>query len=415
MRPWISFRMNDVHYANSPSGHSKFFYKAKRNGWMVGDYNHPRNWYGYALDYAVEEVREHFLGLIAEQTQNYDAFGIDLDFHRIIRCFKTLDESNCVYMTDFLRKVRAIADQAESKWGHPWRIMVRLTSRVDWAKLYGFDVRLLAKEGLVDAFIPSAYWSSTDSDIPISQWKEASGGLPVFWGIEVNTVNMHHFITGDTVAGYMLGADAAGADGMYQYNTFNAPWAWNLGTVEGAKANPTRRFVVTMNDIPVPLGYSELEPKYLPLPVAAGGKAEIGVNVGDVNTNEPLLVFVGVKSDGAETPDETKPGWNKIYRAGIMLCDLNDPTKILAKPDKPLISPEEWYEKNPEYRDNIIFPTGVIVEPDRSVKIYYGASDNCICVAESTIDELLDFCLNPEPYQHPITKKFDGMLKSKHA
>ena len=98
-----------------------------------------------------------------------------------------------------------------------------------------------------------------------------------------------------------------------------------------------------------------------------------------------------------------------------MLCDLNDPSQILARPDKPLISPEEWYEKDSTYRDNIVFPSGVITEPDGGVKIYYGASDNSVCLAESSIDELLAFCLNPEPYTHPNIRKFDCKLKSKPA
>lgn len=69
----------------------------------------------------------------------------------------------------------------------------------------------------------------------------------------------------------------------------------------------------------------------------------------------------------------------------------------------------------PEYRDNIVFPTGVIAEPDGGVKIYYGASDNCICLAESSIDELLDFCLNPRPYTHTAAPGFDRSVKSRHA
>ncbi len=37
MRPWLSFRMNDVHYANEPLMHREFFYTARDNGWMIGD------------------------------------------------------------------------------------------------------------------------------------------------------------------------------------------------------------------------------------------------------------------------------------------------------------------------------------------------------------------------------------------
>lgn len=151
--------------------------------------------------------------------------------------------------------------------------------------------------------------------------------------------------------------------------------------------------------------------KMLGFEQVAWGSNKIGPGPQPIKTDRGWLVIY----HGAEVPDPQKPGWNKVYRAGILLCDLNDPTKIIAKPPMPLLSPEEWYETNPEYRDNIVFPTGVIAEPDGGVKIYYGASDNCICLAESSIDELLDFCLNPRPYTHTAAPGFDRSVKSRHA
>ena len=42
----------------------------------------------------------------------------------------------------------------------------------------------------------------------------------------------------------------------------------------------------------------------------------------------------------------------------------------------------------------MIFPGGMIAEPDGSVKIYYGAADTVECLAVSTIDELVALCGN---------------------
>lgn len=94
--------------------------------------------------------------------------------------------------------------------------------------------------------------------------------------------------------------------------------------------------------------------------------------------------------------------WPKIYRAGIMLLDLENPEKIIALPKAPLLSPEKDYEKDTFYRPNVVFPSGVIVEDDGEVKIYYGASDTSVCMAVTTVNDLLDFCLNPIPYQHSL-------------
>lgn len=311
IRPWVSFRMNDVHCANAPTGHSDFFYLAKRKGWMVGNYHDGNRWYGYALDYSVPEVREHFLSYIAEVTELYDAFGIELDFQRTLRCFRDLDSKNCKVMTEFLRQVDAIRKKAETIWGHPWRVMVRLCERPEWAKLYGFDVEAWVRGNLADAIVPSGYWGSTDSAIPIGEWRAlCGGGIPVFWGIEAHTVNMLHLTNADAVSAYYLSAKASGADGLYQFNLFGAPWAWGLCSEDAAYAIPTRRFLTAMNDVQVP-GWYEYVPHYLPLSVRPGTAVCHSVTTGKLKTGEDIILHIGVLADeDGKTPADAAEALN---------------------------------------------------------------------------------------------------------
>ena len=58
----------------------------------------------------------------------------------------------------------------------------------------------------------------------------------------------------------------------------------------------------------------------------------------------------------------------------------------------PLIAPELPYETDEGFRQNVIFPGGMILEDDGQVKIYYGASDTVECVATAHVDELLALC-----------------------
>lgn len=60
---------------------------------------------------------------------------------------------------------------------------------------------------------------------------------------------------------------------------------------------------------------------------------------------------------------------------------------------QPLLAPETIWEADQGYRTNVVFPGGLIAEPDGSVKIYYGASDTVECLAFSSVDELLQLCL----------------------
>ncbi len=82
------------------------------------------------------------------------------------------------------------------------------------------------------------------------------------------------------------------------------------------------------------------------------------------------------------------PGWNKIYYAGLILLDLDDPTEVIGIAPEPLIRPELEHEVH-GFRGSVIFPCGMILEEDSSVKIYYGAADTCVGLLTAELDELL--------------------------
>jgi beta-1,4-mannooligosaccharide/beta-1,4-mannosyl-N-acetylglucosamine phosphorylase len=107
-----------------------------------------------------------------------------------------------------------------------------------------------------------------------------------------------------------------------------------------------------------------------------------------------LSLFHAVDID----PDRGKNGWEdkwpKRYTAGVMLQDLEDPRKLIAYSKEPLIAPEAPYEISGGFRNNVIFPGGMIIEDSGEVKIYYGAADTVQCLATAQLDELIDFCLS---------------------
>ena len=41
------------------------------------------------------------------------------------------------------------------------------------------------------------------------------------------------------------------------------------------------------------------------------------------------------------------------------------------------------------FRENVIFPCAMLLEDSGEVKIYYGASDTCVCLATAQLDDLL--------------------------
>ncbi|MBL4745012.1 MAG: glycoside hydrolase family 130 protein [Flavobacteriaceae bacterium] len=95
-------------------------------------------------------------------------------------------------------------------------------------------------------------------------------------------------------------------------------------------------------------------------------------------------------------PIKTDQGWLEIYHGateenryclGLILLDLNDPTKVIARSETPIMEPLTPYEKTGFFGE-VIFTNGHIVTGDE-VKLYYGAADEIVGLATFSIKELL--------------------------
>ncbi|MFH1377819.1 MAG: glycoside hydrolase family 130 protein [Planctomycetota bacterium] len=107
-----------------------------------------------------------------------------------------------------------------------------------------------------------------------------------------------------------------------------------------------------------------------------------------------LTLFHAVDKDPARGKNGWEDRWQKRYTAGIMLLDLDDPGKIVGMSKSPLLAPEADYETTGGYRNDVIFPGGMILEESGEVKIYYGAADTVTCLATASVDDLIKLCLN---------------------
>lgn len=82
-----------------------------------------------------------------------------------------------------------------------------------------------------------------------------------------------------------------------------------------------------------------------------------------------------------------------VYRLGVALHDLEDPSKIIAVGDEWILQPEEVYEIT-GYVHNVVFTCGAVPEDDGSVKIYWGGADKVMCMGTANLEDLVDHCLN---------------------
>lgn len=106
-----------------------------------------------------------------------------------------------------------------------------------------------------------------------------------------------------------------------------------------------------------------------------------------------LTLFHAVDFDPQRGKNGWEERWQKRYTAGIMLLDLDNPRKIIGISPRPLLAPEAPYEMSGGFRNDVIFPGGMILEDSGEVKIYYGAADTVTCLATADVNDLIALCL----------------------
>jgi len=97
-------------------------------------------------------------------------------------------------------------------------------------------------------------------------------------------------------------------------------------------------------------------------------------------------------------PIETEHGWlvinhaydqNHVYRLGVILLDLDDPTRIIHRPRQPIFEPEELWELRGDV-PQVVFSCANPVVGD-TVYVFYGGGDHVIGLATCPLIELAAF------------------------
>ena len=113
------------------------------------------------------------------------------------------------------------------------------------------------------------------------------------------------------------------------------------------------------------------------------------------------------KNGEGPAPIKTPQGWLHLahgvrgcasglrYVLYMYMTALDDPTRVIAEPAGFFMAPEgEEYVGDVM---NVLFANGWICDEDGKVFIYYASSDTRMHVATSTVDRLVDYCMNTAP------------------
>ncbi|MCJ7548308.1 MAG: glycosidase [Anaerolineae bacterium] len=114
-----------------------------------------------------------------------------------------------------------------------------------------------------------------------------------------------------------------------------------------------------------------------------------------------------LKNGAGAPPIKTPEGWLHIAHgvrgcaAGLryvlyaFLCDLDDPSRVIARPGGYLLAPVG--EERIGDVSNVLFCNGAVSRDNGEILIYYASSDTRMHVATTTVDHLVDYIQNTPP------------------
>nr|WP_129730071.1 glycosidase [Parabacteroides goldsteinii] len=149
--------------------------------------------------------------------------------------------------------------------------------------------------------------------------------------------------------------------------------------------------------------------------IAAGSGGGIGWTLIDDMANANVLseliidkryyhTIKEVKNGEGPHPIKTPEGWLHLahgvracaaglrYVLYLYMTALDDPTKVIAQPGGYFLAPKG--EERIGDVSNVLFSNGWIADEDGTVFIYYASCDTRMHVAVSTVELLVDYCMN---------------------
>ena len=128
--------------------------------------------------------------------------------------------------------------------------------------------------------------------------------------------------------------------------------------------------------------WSAPEPVLAARPGGWWDSARVGVGAPPLETEAGwLLVYHGVRQTVA----------GALYRVGLALLDLEDPTRVTHRCGEWVLGPTESYELIGDV-PGVVFPCGLIHDPETDeLRLYYGAADTCVAVATATLSDVVEF------------------------
>lgn len=301
-----SLRMNDTHDGwGTPGDFSEVepglsAIKRQHPEWLLGGTGRkPRFGQWSALNYELEPVRDFIFRVIEEVVRDYDIDGIECDFMRHPTFFpatatgKACGDGERGVITELLRRVRTLLDDAAGRRGRPLLLAARTPDSMAAAAVIGLDVERWMAEGLVDLLTVSDYYRFGPWEAAVAAARPH--GVPVFACLSESRLRVADGSreplrnTLESLRGRALNAWQEGVAGLYLFNLFNSHSAfWREGGDPAILEQRDRIYFASVRSQGGASWRFPLAHRFRSLPLLAPGQGGVQIPLGPETVDVPI-------------------------------------------------------------------------------------------------------------------------------
>jgi hypothetical protein len=205
--------------------------KREHPDWLIGTPEQkPKFGAWSAVDFTREEIRDLAFRYVEEVCRNYDVDGVEIDFFRHPVFFKRAAQTGTEcndeerrLMTELMRRIRAMTEVEGIRRGRPFLVAMRVPDSVEYCRATGIDLERWLADGLLDLLITGGYFQINEPAYSAALARKH--GVKFYPSLDDPRVRDEpaRKLRTATAAyrGRALSAWAAGADGVYLFNSFN--------------------------------------------------------------------------------------------------------------------------------------------------------------------------------------------------
>ncbi|NLG52068.1 MAG: hypothetical protein GX552_18320 [Chloroflexi bacterium] len=221
----VTFRMNDVHNPDDPSGWNTSTFRKNHPDYIVdpeGARTKTGGWMAYCMDYSREPVQAFYLAVIREVIERYGDVidGIQLDWMRFPRHLSGTPEevwAKREALTGFTARVREALDAATVASGKRLLLSARVPTTPAGCRALGMDIGEWGRRELLDMLVLCPFLT-TEWHMPVGDFRALMGQAapPIYAGFDFGFGQQTHFP--ESLRGICSNLCDCGADGIYLFN-----------------------------------------------------------------------------------------------------------------------------------------------------------------------------------------------------